>query len=412
MANSLIDFSVVNPEASGSFLKGFQGAQERQQAQVQQERQNKLADLQFRAAQRGEEEALAEREAYKNQDPLAALRAAGLGKQALAYEKQQQDRRAAQINQAKDALGLQKASATSIFANPDPAYAKQKVLELQKLTGQDMSGDIAQIDSFGGDPAKLKNWAAGHAMDASNLLTKFETRDTGGAVQRQGYDPITGAPVGPAQVTQKTATPGERMTDARARAQMAQSERQFAITQANQGKAPAAAEKPLTEAQGKATGFALRAKEADEILKKISYLPAAVATKQAMESYPVIGGVLGASANLMLPEQAQQADQAQRSFVNAILRQESGAAISESEFQNARKQYFPQPGDGNTVIEQKKKNRETAIRALETAAGPGMGRVAQPSPQLSARDQQALDWANANAGDPRSAQIKQRLGVQ
>jgi hypothetical protein len=33
-------------------------------------------------------------------------------------------------------------------------------------------------------------------------------------------------------------------------------------------------------------------------------------------------------------------------------------------------------------------------------------------PALSGRDQQALDWANANANDPRAAQIKQRLGVQ
>jgi hypothetical protein len=31
--------------------------------------------------------------------------------------------------------------------------------------------------------------------------------------------------------------------------------------------------------------------------------------------------------------------------------------------------------------------------------------------QLSPVDQQALDWANANPKDPRSAQIKQRLGM-
>ena len=36
----------------------------------------------------------------------------------------------------------------------------------------------------------------------------------------------------------------------------------------------------------------------------------------------------------------------------------------------------------------------------------------QPKKSLSAIDQQALDWANSNPKDPRSAQIKQRLGVQ
>jgi hypothetical protein len=220
---------------------------------VQQQRQNALADLQLRSAQRGEEEALAEREAYKGAGNLAdvqqRLMQAGLGKQSLALQKQQQEQQAARVKQAKDALDLTKTAATSIFANPDSTYAKQRVLELQKLTGQDMSGEIAQIDSFGGDPAKLKNWAAGHAMDASNMLTKYETRDIGGAVQRQGYDPLTGAPVGPAQVTQKTATPSEVMTNARMREKMAQDERQFGIQQANKGIAGAVPLKPLTEAQ-------------------------------------------------------------------------------------------------------------------------------------------------------------------
>ena len=36
----------------------------------------------------------------------------------------------------------------------------------------------------------------------------------------------------------------------------------------------------------------------------------------------------------------------------------------------------------------------------------------QPKKTLSGIDQQALDWANSNPKDPRSAQIKQRLGVQ
>jgi hypothetical protein len=31
---------------------------------------------------------------------------------------------------------------------------------------------------------------------------------------------------------------------------------------------------------------------------------------------------------------------------------------------------------------------------------------------MSAEDKQALQWANSNPNDPRSAQIKQRLGVK
>jgi len=68
----------------------------------------------------------------------------------------------------------------------------------------------------------------------------------------------------------------------------------------------------------------------------------------------------------------QQIEQAQRDFVNAVVRQESGAEIPPREFDNAQKQYFPQPGDSQAVIKQKTRNRETAIRGLEIAAGPGM----------------------------------------
>jgi hypothetical protein len=42
---------------------------------------------------------------------------------------------------------------------------------------------------------------------------------------------------------------------------------------------------------------------------------------------------------------AQKYDQAKADFINAQLRRESGAAIAQSEFSNADKQYFPVPGD-------------------------------------------------------------------
>lgn len=213
MANSLIDFGVVQPEAGNAFLRNFQQAQALGQQQQVQQRQNAFADLQLRAAQRGEEEAMAEREAYKGAanlgDVQQRLMQVGLGKQSIALQKQIQEQQAAKIKQAKDSLDLMKSSATAVFQNPNPDFAKQKVLELQKITGQDMSNELATIDSFGGDSAKIKQWAAGHAMEAHNLLPKFETKDIGGAVQRQGYDPLTGMRIGQAEITQKTMTPSE-----------------------------------------------------------------------------------------------------------------------------------------------------------------------------------------------------------
>jgi hypothetical protein len=74
--------------------------------------------------------------------------------------------------------------------------------------------------------------------------------------------------------------------------------------------------------------------------------------------------------NWMVSNDFQNFDQARRDFINAQLRRESGAVISPEEFDNANKQYFPQPGDNKTVLEQKRKNREIVINAMRRDAGP------------------------------------------
>lgn len=130
----------------------------------------------------------------------------------------------------------------------------------------------------------------------------------------------------------------------------------------------------LTEFQGKSAGFGLRAEEADKIHNSLEgkYSPAAINSKMSVADWPLVGGALGAATNkFALSDSDQKAEQAQRDFINAVLRQESGAAIAESEFDNARKQYFPQPGDGEAVIAQKSRNRQLAIQSLKTNAGPG-----------------------------------------
>jgi hypothetical protein len=68
-------------------------------------------------------------------------------------------------------------------------------------------------------------------------------------------------------------------------------------------------------------------------------------------------------------------DQAERNFVNAVLRRESGAAISKDEFTSAAKQYFPQPGDPQDVLAQKSENRRTALQGMQLAAGKAMQKL-------------------------------------
>lgn len=51
------------------------------------------------------------------------------------------------------------------------------------------------------------------------------------------------------------------------------------------------------------------------------------------------------------------------------MRKESGASIPKQEMENARTQYFPQPGDSAAVIAQKEKNRAVKIQALSASSG-------------------------------------------
>jgi len=74
--------------------------------------------------------------------------------------------------------------------------------------------------------------------------------------------------------------------------------------------------------------------------------------------------------NYAMSAEYQQFDQAQRDFINAQLRRESGASISPAEFENANKQYFPQPGDGPEVLAQKRAARERAVSNMREASGP------------------------------------------
>lgn len=78
---------------------------------------------------------------------------------------------------------------------------------------------------------------------------------------------------------------------------------------------------------------------------------------------PVVG-------NYLVSEDYQKLDQARRDFINAQLRRESGAVISPEEFDNARRQYFPQPGDSPATVEQKRRNRETVINGMARDGGP------------------------------------------
>lgn len=126
---------------------------------------------------------------------------------------------------------------------------------------------------------------------------------------------------------------------------------------------------------------------------------------------PFMGRVSDSSAyNYLASTDRQKVMQAQRDFVNAVLRRESGAVISESEFANAQRQYFPQPGDSDEVIQQKAANRLNAIQGIMAAAGPNYRVPDNYRPKQQPQPDDPLSQARAAiaAGADRNAVI-QRL---
>lgn len=147
----------------------------------------------------------------------------------------------------------------------------------------------------------------------------------------------------------------------------------------------------MNEGQSNAALYANRAMEAEKVLSGAGIAnTGSSATERAKAAVPLVG-------NFLASENYQKFDQARRDFTAAILRKESGAAIGKEEYANADRQYFPQPGDSPAVIEQKRRNRISAIRGIGAAAGTGykpamtidaQGNVVdrgQPAPQPAPR---------------------------
>ncbi len=89
-------------------------------------------------------------------------------------------------------------------------------------------------------------------------------------------------------------------------------------------------------------------------------------------------------ANSMQSEGYQRFRQARDDFINSQLRRESGAVISDQEYENADRQYFPQPGDTPAVMKQKELNRQLAVDGMVRNAGPSY----RPSPNVPQPAQQ------------------------
>lgn len=150
--------------------------------------------------------------------------------------------------------------------------------------------------------------------------------------------------------------------------------------------------KEPTAEQFKAGAFAHRLEQAEsdfEDLVKQGYNRAS--TKSAV-------------ANAIIPEsfssdQSKRQTQAERNFLTAVLRRESGASISPSEFDTGEKMYFPRANDSKELLEQKKRNRDQVIASMRAEGGNAYDRIPSvPRPEPKAPKQEPGTATAAPAG--------------
>lgn len=118
----------------------------------------------------------------------------------------------------------------------------------------------------------------------------------------------------------------------------------------------------FTESQSKDLLYANRMHNAERTLRETENV-ATNAGEKVLSKVPML-------SNYLVSSGYQKFDQASRDFINAVLRRESGAVISDAEFANAQSQYLPQPGDSPEKLALKRQNRMTAIQGIASGAGP------------------------------------------
>lgn len=156
-------------------------------------------------------------------------------------------------------------------------------------------------------------------------------------------------------------------------------------------KAPKQAKEPNRD-QYSAAAFGKRLETANDIFENLE-------NNNFNRGSRVTGLKAAITPNAMKSSELKQQEQAERNFVNAILRRESGAAISPTEFESATLQYFPRSGDDAEVLDQKRQNRLQAAESLKAEAGNAWQKV--PKVELT----KARQVSNGDSGTAFAAPV-------
>lgn len=124
--------------------------------------------------------------------------------------------------------------------------------------------------------------------------------------------------------------------------------------------------RPPTEMQGKARFFHRRAQHATQTLNQFD-------NARMLDVVASKGGLLG---NWAKSPEGRQLIQAGKQWAMAVLRQDSGGAITEEEMEEYFETYLPRPGDDETTLAQKREARRVVEEGLAE-----LGQVSQATPE-------------------------------
>ncbi len=317
-------------------------------------------------------------------DPLQRRGLAAFGKTGLEYGKVWDESKKARLEQQKTMYEMMKKTAAFIYANP--TMAERALTDFAARTGDDVTEELQEMSQL--DEEGRRQWAMGHAADIDKMMPEFKSVDAGGSTRLGMVDPRTGD-FTEKQRIDKTLAPGEAERIGLDRQRLGLEKRRVDIAE-KKGDSGLTID-PITGAIT-ASGF------------KTKPIPAEIAARMALaESYATqVPDILGAIGEGQTDSMANRAGIAvnvgkgaavarrQKSGVDALIRNLTGAGMTVSEAEQYAGRYAIQATDGvetqrNKVLQlvQELRNIDSTLKTQYGQQPSGAYSGIQTPPNLS-----------------------------
>lgn len=271
------------------------------------------------------------------------------------------------------------------------ASYQNESLGLQRASGERADARAAAADAAARRPIPIMRagpsgvQSIGEAPAGSHIMNEPEPKPAPAPIPIRRVNPRTGkmddlgdAPAGTHFVNEPAATPPQHGrfsfqpgTDANGKSVMYRvntDNGEATLVDLGAGVTPG----HITDAEKTLGLYAQRIEQSEPVLSALQH---SIATMN-----PVVFAAQEKIGNPALQSaEFKQYDQAARNYIAATLRRESGAAISQDEFVQARRQYLPLPGDDPKTLAQKAQNRAAVKDNFARGAGGAYHAPAVPS---------------------------------